>query len=259
MVCNCYKEGKTSEPPHKEYIRESIEGLELDLPWEENQDAHNEFYEWTQSLACAHEDMELCSERLANISGLSSFKALLERLGREKYPVISGNLPVTNGGFLSVDLAQPMLDEILRIEREPGKEKRVYLFQGDEHLVSSAYIRQHYIFAFEGDKNFLGLNSDRFFILNQKKFLGISRTKKVFESTHFKIKARGRKQFEYIDIESGKSATIGMRIGNRELKLSNYTIETRATLIREEYAYIIDPLKRLVKASIESGNPIIWC
>lgn len=40
VICNCYQNGKTTDPPHKEFLRFDEEGLYLDIPnelWRKDQ------------------------------------------------------------------------------------------------------------------------------------------------------------------------------------------------------------------------------
>lgn len=119
VKCNCYKEGKIAKnPSYEHYVRENEEGLWLDLKWETNKEKFQEFESWVRNNPCKHADMRLCSEHLANISGMTQFTSKIRDLGGSKYPTLSNHLPKSNDGFLAVKYAGTMLDELLAFDKE---------------------------------------------------------------------------------------------------------------------------------------------
>src|SRR5436309_15439659 len=94
VMCNCWKEGKTTPPPvRSELIHLDEEGyLALALPWEGNEDKHEAFHEW-QRDCCAHEGMAYAKEWFASYFSYRYFQHALQRAGWEHFPALKIGLP----------------------------------------------------------------------------------------------------------------------------------------------------------------------
>ena len=128
--CRCFEEGLVSEPPlPMEDLYVDDEGFVWSrtfdrererLGWEEFSrrygDLEDRLWRWCDTC-CVHERMHVCSEWVANSSGWSQLQWLFEQLG-ERTPTLAEMLPNGNGGFFPAELAERALAELDLLERE---------------------------------------------------------------------------------------------------------------------------------------------
>lgn len=272
VLCNCYKEGKTVEPPYKEYVVSDEDGIFIHVPeeiWEEDKDKYYSiraaFDEWKET-ACEHEDMDLASERIANSAGMGHFRYILEKLGGEnRFPVLSEYLPTFNGGILPAEFSQKALDELLMLENEPEPEEKVVLFEKSTgKSIATVNSDTYWLFIYTPYNTKFGIDKDGFFILetvtgNDKQTASYI----VFHSKNFIQKKISEDCYEFIDIHSGKiyKSARDLYFDREKSGASEFEFETRIekVTIAEDYNYIIKPLKKVFEASIQSGNSVYWC
>ena len=268
VMCNCYKNGKTKEPPHKELIKFDDEGPYIDIytsiSQKEREEKYykieEEFNKWKMS-ACEHEDMELAHEYLANAMGMADFKYIIEVLGGEdKYPILSKYLPTSNGGILPAEYASMALRELINLENvEKNFEEILLIEETTGELKASVNTNINKNFAFtEYNKNIYGIDINGFYILEKRDeddyYI-------VFSSKEFIQKKISEKIYEFIDLRDGIKYRSSIKLHPFEGETSDeYKFKTiiQKYNVCEEYNYIIEPLIKLSKASIESNNPICW-
>ncbi|MDF7810266.1 hypothetical protein [Hymenobacter sp. YC55] len=121
--CNCYRDGLTTEPPHKEYVQVDEEGVyinldELGLTKTTRLAWYLEFDSW-QMKACIHPDMHYAYEHLQNISGMANFRSTLAKLNApRRFQALNQYLPVANSGALPIEHAATALQEINALSME---------------------------------------------------------------------------------------------------------------------------------------------
>lgn len=271
VICNCYQKGLTPEPPHKEYVKFDEDGLYIDIPTElwvkDEQKAFQmdlDFDKWKHS-ACEHEDMEFCFENLSNMLGMDSFREALARLGgKEKFPVLSKFLPTANGGILPAEYASEALKEITEFENLKDTENRIILLEkSTNELIATVNTETFLFFVFTAyNKNNYGIDKDGFFIIENVEENGEIIPYVVFRSKNFIQKYISNEKFSFIDKKTNKSyiCSVGLNPYESNPK-DDYEFFTKEIQVKvsEEYQFIIEPLKKLAKASIETGNPIHWC
>ena len=99
VMCNCFREGKTTPPPFpRDWLEIDEEGY-LNLV-EEYDSAENwgKHYAWQQSC-CQHEGMDFACEHISNWAGYRQFQAALGEVGWQYFPVLEEQLPNANGGL----------------------------------------------------------------------------------------------------------------------------------------------------------------
>jgi len=266
-MCSCYKNGKTIEPPHKELVKFEDGDLFIDIYTNISQKEREEKYykmeedfdEW-KNTACEHENMELSNEYLTNTMGMIDFKSIIDELGGEEiFPILTKYLPSSNDGYLSVNLIPSFLQELIRLEKTEYNFEEILLIEKEtEELKASVNIETYKHFAFsEYNKNIYGIDNKGFYILEKKKddyFV-------VFRSNNFVQKKIIDKEYEFTDLENGYKYISSIKLhpfDNEPLKDHFFTTKAHKSNIENEFKYIIDPLKKLCKAAIESDNPICW-
>ena len=270
VICNCYKDGKTTEPPHKEFVRFDEDGLYLDIPdelWDKDEEKvyqmNDDFDEWKRT-SCEHEEMELADEYLSNISGMGAFRHIVRELGgKDKFPILTEYLPTSNGGVLPSEFAQQALDELLLLEQEQTTEEKVVLTEKSTgSLKASVSSDTYWFFVFTAyNKNTYGIDKDGFFILENVKEKDEELSYIMFRSNNFIQQTISKDRYKFIDIPSGESFECSVKLHpHEEVATEDYEFEvqTERVGITSEYEYMIEPLKRLANASIVSGNPIHW-
>lgn len=270
VICNCYKDGKTTEPPHKEFLKFDEDGLYLDIPserWEKDEEKVYQmcadFDEWKRT-ACEHEEMELADEYLSNISGMGAFRHIVSELGgKSKFPILTEYLPTVNGGILPSEYAQQALGELFLLEKEQSIEEKVVLTEKSTgSLKASVSTDTYWFFVFTAyNKNTYGIDKDGFFILENVKEKGEEVSYIMFRSNNFIQQTISKERYKFIDISSGECYECSVKLHPNEDEAKDdyeFEVQTERVGITNEYEYMIEPLKRLAKASIVSGNPIHW-
>jgi hypothetical protein len=270
VVCNCFQKGKTSNPPYQEYFKFDDDGIYLDIPqkiWKKAEqkayEMDSEFEEW-KNTACEHREMELCYERLANISGMSNFRQIIHKLGgKVKYPILTEYLPTANGGILPANLTEKALLELNTFENEVSTEERVILIENStKKLKATVNSDEHSIFVFtKFNTHNYGIDKAGFFILENVEENGQEVSYVVFQSKNFRQRKISKDNFRFIDNKTGKSYFCSVSLNSDDenpTEVYEYSVIEKKVSIENEYNYIIEPLKKLIKSSIESGNPIHW-
>lgn len=260
--CSCYKEGKTKPFLYSECVQIDEDGI---YPSDDVSDEiYQEFYKW-EKTACAHSGMKLVFERLANAWGMSEFRLLIEKLGgKDNFPVLTEYLPVYNGGTLPAEYACQAMEEVKKILNSSEKEKHLVLKDGDDTVISSTndlhYI-QTFIWAGHGRYTY-SLYKDSFVIIEKRKtwLLKKEKVKIVFASAHFFQYRLSDSEYKFTDVDTQHTFICSTGLGRDKNKEQ---LECRVMEedypISENYDYILSSLEKLLSASIESGNPIIWC
>lgn len=268
VVCDCFREGKTTPPPHQKYLRFDEDGLYIDIPdelWSESEAAQmeSEFNNW-KDTACEHDEMDFAFESLCNNYGMVAFRHIIRTYGgQEKFPILSDYLPSANGGVLPSNFAEQALDELLLLEQETSYEEKIILNEKEsKDVLASINADTHHFLVYSAyNKYAYGIDGEGFFILENKNNKNI--TSVIFRSNHFIQKHIRSNHYQFIDIASGKYFECNTKLyPNEEKNISKhqyeFSVQREKVDIASEYSYIIEPLKRLLKASIITNNPIHW-
>lgn len=271
VICNCYKEGKTVEPPYKEYVASDEDGIFIHVPEEIRKEDKDKYYsikaafdEWKET-ACEHEDMDLVWIQIANSAGMERFRYILEKLGGEsRFPVLLEYLPTFNGGMLPAEFSQKALDELLMLENETELEEKVILFEKSTgKSIATVNSEAYWLFIYTPYNTKFGIDKDGFFILetvteNDKEATSYI----VFHSKNFIQRKISEDCYEFVDIPSGKiyKSARNLYFDREETGSLEFEFEAKIekVTIAEDYNYIIESLKKVLEASIQSGNSVYW-
>lgn len=270
VLCNCYKEGKTSDPPYPDFIRISDEGIDLDLQnvdtfdSEEKLNIYIEFDQW-KATGCSHENMRYANESIANSSGMVDFiTALEEQNGEMKFPVLMKCLESRNERSISSEMSGHILEELLKLEKSNFSEEKVLLqLKDSDTRLQSTNTDHHLVFRWSGNnkENFC-IDQNGFSIIENRKYFWIEKSVEVFRSSDFKQLTKRNGQFCFVDCATGKNFSTRSKIlpNDNSAPLAEYHFIVRKEQVSfiAEYGRIIYALKQLTNASIETGNQIIW-
>lgn len=266
VVCDCYQKGKIPPPPHKEFFKFDENGIYLDIPEEHCENAsemYEEFDNWKMN-ACEHEDMELISESLCTNLGMFLFREFVQVVGGEKkYPILTKYLPEANGGILPAEFAKQALDELLRLEQEPYEEEETQLRENESNdLLAFTRSDRNFPFIYTAYMEYVFLiDKEGFHILHNVQEGDETIPYIAFQSKKFIQHPLSEDQFLYVDMETGdsfESSTSIYPIGETPTK--DYVIKVVSEILKpaERYSFLIESLKKLLEASMQTGNPIHW-
>lgn len=265
--CNCYKKGLVkTEPPYKQYLNpDDYEFVwDLDIPEEVEIEKAIEmdaaFDEW-KANACEHEDMKYVDEHLTNIAGMGQFKDAIHQLGGSTtFPVLTKYLPTSNDGTLPSEYAIHALEEVTSLGEAaiPGKHIVLHEEQTQTQL-ASCVAGSHSLFVLNGkDDTCYGIDQDGFFILQNC----MTNARIVFRSNHFSQTKVAGNRYQLTDYKNGDiyvGEPLFLPKEGESHPFYTFSITPKKTSVDEVFGNIIETLKRLLQASIETGNPVVWC
>ncbi|MFC5744039.1 hypothetical protein [Actinomadura rugatobispora] len=259
--CRCLQDGLTTEPPvPADLIVEDEDGyLDLSVPYEGNEELFHAFGEWQQYHACAHEDMEIVSVRVSNWYGYRLFQEALHGAGRERFPVLCTELPKANGGHMSPESARRALAELDRftaahlaavtwlVDDETG-----------ERLIESIESYDG-VFVLDGTTGRrAGVDPRGFFVRDvtaephREEFRAVRFTQEPVDAGHVRFR----------DLDSGTEAAVPLAGPVRADGQGRYPRRMRVDTVQaraDDFTYILEPLRQVFRASVETGNPVSWC
>lgn len=269
VLCNCWKEGRIKPPPFPaEFIGFDEEGyLELKVAWEGNQEMHDAFDKW-QHTCCEHEDMRAADEWVSNWFAYRYFQHALERAGWEKFPALKTGLPEANGGTMPASLCEKALQELDFFKHEARLGTEMFLINTE----TGTSVKQcEGIWIFDGRARVnIGIDRNGFFIISQEapqeQFRAMRLEQRVDEAQSetgaLFINLDTGAQFvgtcnvtEYIQWPDGKWTN---ESGQPNMLLPRLMHIEERKLNADYFNYILEPLTRLFKASVETGNPVRW-
>jgi hypothetical protein len=262
--CNCFELGLTSAPPiprEELFIDEEgyISSTKASSAWptmsfdeysNEFGEVDDRIREWEENC-CVHPEMDYCSEWMGNWYAVRFFEGLVEQLGNEEFPVLSTIIPEGNGGIFPAKKAQAALEELecfLSRVSEMHQVSLIDVHTGDRAYSYIAVWGGVFMYAFNQQ---VGLDENGLFVIE------LPSGREVFRSRHMSQSIIDEeKRARLICLESGTECDIFSAIGvdkvNREMKLEILPVQ-------DYQLTTAHALKRLLQASLETGNPIQWC
>lgn len=280
VSCNCYRDGlaKPFPVPEKELLFQIQETgyWTLSVPYEANEALHETVYHWRHT-ACEHPDMLIADVGVANWLGYRTFIKGLESVGASHFPTLLEHLPTTNTGQLPTELAKPALKELEYFNKHVGYGMNTFLIDTINNEILSDYIEMtNSVFAIAPAVAAIhsGIDQRGFFISQNKGSNLMSAQRDLFRARRFEQFVELKDEqgraivVVYSDLDSNanyvsQSAVVPRLKVDRQGKLIIHYprlmhVESRR-LRDERFDYITVPLERLFKASINTGNPVIWC
>ncbi|MEU5880130.1 hypothetical protein [Spirillospora sp. NPDC047279] len=257
--CRCWQDGLVSEPPFpRALIVEDEDGyLGLSVPYEGNEELDVAFYQWKETGACPHEDMDAVSVRISNWGGYRVFQEALLTAGAEHFPVLCAELPDGNGGALPPELARRALAELdfFRYRADLGEEIRL-VDEANERTLATYVAGYDGVFVWDGStRHQAGVDPGGFFVR------GLDEPhEEVFRSSRFSQESAGERLVRFSDAH--RSVTIALSGPIRTDSEGDHPRDLRVVsspVTADDFAYILVPLDTVFRASIETRNPVQWC
>lgn len=272
--CRCYEEGKLKpEPvPYKDlYIDEDgyLSSRKLDEMYAKYDYRRfearyglldNQFRSWLDDC-CEHEYGCLCDERVGNIEGCAHFRQLIEEAGgEEEFPLLHNIWPSSNDGIYPAEKAEATLDEIDKF--------LAFIVHLNEWVLCESVTGQEiwrstdnggftYIMGCGGAA---GMEGGKVFFAN-----GIDAP---IKTTHFKQvplckpDMDGQQIMEIVCLDTGETTVIFDSLMPEEEVWTEhefYVASKKAPFLHEGKYWPAETLRKLLRASKETGNPIRWC
>jgi hypothetical protein len=273
VMCNCFRDGRTKEPPvPREWLAFDVDGY-LDVrPEFESRCKHADVYNWRET-ACSHPQMMIANEYLANWTGYRAFQQALGYAGWERFPTLQAELPQANGGLVQVSLAPRILEELARFRSLGSIGQDTFLIDSATGEILHRRIAAYDGIFFYGGRDGIeaGIGESSFFVRNRES--GTC----VFRSAHFRQTrlnlSGGSDLVEITDLELGDTYRGRASVdrvapwpdgrtqddsGRVNFVLVPEVRVVRRDVVAADFAYIVDALRRLFEASIETGNPVHW-
>lgn len=267
VPCNCYREGKTkTPPPTQEELCIDEDGILCPvryrgIPYEELKDDEEfqnisvELYKWKIN-ACEHEDGEYASERVGNWSTARYFTWVVSQFPEGSFPLLIDLIPPANGGSVPVKDAPEILRELAELRKRLPEIKGFFLVDGMNGRVlydGSDYLDGN--FAWIGNQIF-GFDKNGLYVLDRETEELLFKAKEVMETVE--TDADGKKRTLWTDVSDSENRIVVNHDPISKLKNGVGYLKVEIRPMSADDVYAIEPLERLFKASIETGNPVFW-
>ncbi len=269
VMCNCYREGKTTPCPFPEHYSLDEEGFPaLALPYDGNEDKFDQFEEWL-ATCCEHPHMDYAAVFVANWKGYHSFVEALEQIGWQHFPTLKAVLPDRNHGLTTSEAAKAALEELHHFTSGENGLTKTFLVDSEtnEPFAASA-MAYGGMFGWNGRTGMsLGFDQDGFFIidvweLNRELFRA-----KRFEQRILEVESLDRpQQYEFVNLENDRRFVCSTPLKLFVKDISGQLKQTYPHFVHVEqrpievtyFSYIVQPLEYIFQASVETGNPVRW-
>lgn len=269
VMCNCYQQGLTTPCPAPQHFIIDEEGYPaLDLPYDGNEEIFDSFEEWL-SACCPHPHMDYAAVMIASWKNYQGFLESLNQLGGEYFPTLLVELPSANHGQTSPGIAREALAEFELFRSKVGDIHRAFLINTETNeALSEEALAYGGLFSVDSRTGLnLSFDENGFSITDVWEFNRELFRAMRFEQRTLELESLDRpQQFEYIDLDSGRTHTcstpvkVFVRDESDQLR-QEYPrllhIERRA-ITSDFFKDVLDPLETIFRASLEMGNPVRW-
>jgi hypothetical protein len=247
VACNCLLKGVARPAPVPVHIDEDGWLAPVD-------DADRTTFESWRRDCCAHPDREHTSCRIGNWSMFRSFQEALEESGVSRFPTLSRVLPDGNGGQVSPVDARACLAELAVFRRDYRHERPVLVDADTGEILREHIASNDGVFALLGSEGIdLGFDADGLFVVPR------GTRAVIFQARRVELRPDAGGGRELVDLDSGAS-----HVTTKPLALDTFAgrarLEVRQSVrTAADHAHVLGALEQVFRASIENGNPVIWC
>lgn len=268
VMCRCYQEGRTTPCPLPDQFVADPEGMPS-LAWthEPDEDEAAAAYEALQAwlaTCCPHPNLIYAQEFIASWKGFQAFSDALEELGAAHFPHLLAHLPDGEEGVTPPETAALMLAELDDFAHAQSTVRHPVLIDDERgevismgsHILSGALA----VDTLTGLD--IGFNAQGFFIRDRWEM-----NRLLFQSMHFeqRLLHPDVPQVEYVDLASGRALVCNTPFGPMmtgedglpRMALLRMRVELQPSA-QNRFAYIIDPLRRILQAAVDMRHPVRW-
>lgn len=268
VMCRCFQEGKTTPCPFPELLVVDPQGMpSLDWPYEPDEDEAAEAYEALQlwlATCCPHPNLTYAQEFIASWKGYQAFSDALEELGAARFPHLMAQLPDGDEGVTRPEVAALMLAELDDFISAQSAVRHAVLIddERDEVISMGSHILNGALAVDTINGLDVGFNAQGFFVRDRWEM-----NRLLFQSMRFeqRLLHPESSQVEYVDLANGRSFVCNTPFGpimTGEDGLPRMAfLRMRVDLqpsSDSRFAYLIEPLRRVLQASVEMNHPVRW-
>jgi hypothetical protein len=279
VMCNCFREGKTTPPPVPRDWLEIDEDGYLNLKKEhESNENWIKHWEWEQSC-CEHRGMDFVSEAISNWSGYRTFQEALGDVGWRHFPVLREQLPNSNDGLTPSAASAEALRELDVFASAAEIGTKTVLVD----TASGAGLYEH-IAAYDGIFIYASATRGINVGISEFEFFAVDTTsgEHVFRATRFRQFNKTGKELSgdgdgvvWENLDAGVAYESGIAISGKQIPWedgrwqdsagrcrfeypSEFHVEQRPRMAAE-FDHIVRALRVVFAASVNTGNPVRWC
>lgn len=258
--CRCWHDGLTTPPPvpHDQIVEGADGYLDLAQP----DDAYDPavvaaFTRWQYEQACPHKHMAHADVRISNWSGYRRFQQALADQGWQHFPTLHAHLPEANGGLLPAQDANAALEELTYFAALAQPVDRTVLRDedtGETLMVSVAAYRGTAIWS---PTYQAGVDPHGFFVLDTT----VDPPVETFRSMRFTQRLLADGRTELADADAQQRLVLDSPIKSwqdHQPPPRHLAVLTSPSEVQEEFAWILDALVTVLRAAVETGNPVRW-
>jgi hypothetical protein len=269
VMCNCYRDRRAKPLTIPGTFIVDEDGFPaIDLPDPDNEAMLDAFDEWL-ATCCEHPNMDFAAVYLANWRGYQSFLEALGQAGWEHFPVLQDELPEANEGQMAAPAAVSALAELDYFKNHVGNLKKTFLVNSETNEPIGAFSTVYNgMIGRDGRTGMtIGFDENGFFISDAWEMHRELFRAKRFEQRVLEPESLDRpQQFEYVDLDSDRRFVCSTPVrvfaqGDLNALKQEYPrrmhVEQRGIDV-DYFSYILEPLTLILRASVETGNPVRW-
>jgi hypothetical protein len=279
VMCKCYIEGRTTEPPvARDWLYFDNEGYLSLRPEHEDDETGMKIWTWEQDC-CEHSGMDYASERIANWAGYRLFQQALETVGWQHFPVLHAGLQNINGGLMAPDACAQALQELEFFRTLDTVSKNAFLINTSNGDTIHEHVACYEgVFILSGTSGLdIGIGQMEFFIRDREGdvLFRAMRIRQTLLEPGKRDRKDGPGRVEFMDLDTSEKFVCETAVrGNaipwpggrmqddegrwRSEYPSEFHVEIR-NVNPSDFDYILEPLIKVFQASVEIGNPVRWC
>lgn len=246
VMCRCWQDGITTPPPMPaEWIKFDAEGYLALVPPHNDLPTCLAFDTWVRA-ACRHPDMQAEVRHVSDWVGYRLFQDALSQSGWEHFPALREHLPQSNGGgWMPAPAAAQALDELAYFVQGAFLGVDTSLVDEDTGEVVMTYVKAHDGVVHLATGFEAGIGPAGFFVRLD------SRT--VFESQRFEqvISPQGVRFVDGAQAVDWPYDPIGPPVAKR-------LCVTTSLRTAADFDSTVEALTAVCRASVETGNPVMW-
>lgn len=268
VMCNCYRDGITTPCPFpNQFIADptTLPGLQ----WEEEPDeqeaerAFAKFRAWLE-VCCEHRNMNYANEFITSWNGYQAFTDALEAMDRVQFRTLLKHLPDGEDGISTPDDCRVMLGELDQFVLLQSEIRHAVLMdseRGDVISMGSHTLKGKLAMNPTTGLD-IGFDEQGFFIRDRWEMNRVLFRAMRLEQRLLHPEAS---QVDYVDLDSDRVFRCNTPFGKVMTGDDGLPRMVYARLhidlvpsAENRFAYVIEPLRRVFEASIETGNPVRW-
>lgn len=268
VMCNCYRDGLTTPCPFPDQFvadPDALPALEWETPPNEEQAeaAYNTLRSWLETC-CAHPNMNIANEFITSWKGYQSFTDALEAVDPQRFQHLLAQLPDGDDGITRPAIARLMLAELDDFANVQATLRHAVLMDDERATVISmgSHILSGALAVDPITGLDVGFNEQGFFVRDRWEM-----NRLLFQAMRFeqRLLLPEISQVEYADLDSDRTFVCNTAFGKTmvgEDGLPRMVFQRlRVELIvssENRFAYITDPLRRVLQAALDTDHPVRW-